>query len=723
MATLREVIDYSKNNPDSDYARQALQNLQSGRWDEKAKAEGVDLSFVGRANYSQPEPTAMASDKMSLKDRLKETFGDVTEGFKELQNIGPERGQKATDRMKMMGDSKTFGQGGFGVLAQGLGAFFDTGFSILKTGAKLGMSQEQENALTKKMVEIVQKEPVQDAVGFVQKTMETIREIDPNLAKSIEDSVDLSGVIGATKPVVSTIETAAEIARKGAQMGMKTADKTIEVAGDVARGTGQAVKNIAPDTTGMAESIIASVNKINPSKRIEFKQMTGKSEEEWLRERGIISNREDTVQALADNFVALRKNVDDALDKMPGQYRDPRVTAVADEAAEIARNTESPEAQAMVQLAEKAKGVGLTPKEINELKRFYERNVKVGYMKDPTKTSEQVQRATNRDSALREYMFEVADKNGFGNLREMNKEIQANKYLADQIAGKMEGQQSNNIMGLTDWIVATPGIAVDPKFLAGFGLKKVVSSEGFKSFMAKALAGFPERKPLPRADLDEIEKRAAELLKREEDLRVETQKSAVFADELLKAGHTMSEGPRGFITKNKLADIIDMPLTKQEQAMLRAGERQETYEQVVQYIMEARENGQVVGDGFVMMPADPKYLQLPERAGAIELSDGAKAGTEAIKDNMPKIALGAAGAYYLSEQEDGSVVFPTAALVAMGTMKPSAAVDGLNEAWKTALKRRNTLIQQGLSESHPSVKQLDKALDAIEKERVKYSSQ
>ena len=150
----------------------------------------------------------------------------------------------------------------------------------------------------------------------------------------------------------------------------------------------------------------------------------------------------------------------------------------------------------MAKLAEKSKGVGLTTAEINEVKRFYERNVKVGFLKDPTKTAEQVQRATNRDSGIREALFEIADRGGFTNLREINKEIQANKFLADKIGGRMEGQAANNLMSLTDWLVATPGLVASPKFLAGFAVKKIFSTETVRAFAAKALAGFPKAKGL-----------------------------------------------------------------------------------------------------------------------------------------------------------------------------------------------------------------------------------
>ncbi|MEK7553293.1 MAG: hypothetical protein AAB504_01225, partial [Patescibacteria group bacterium] len=313
----------------------------------------------------------------------------------------------------------------------------------------------------------------------------------------------------------------------------------------------------------ISEPLIAGINRINPAKRQQFYLQQGVSEEQWLKERGIIGTRHNTIAELAKRFKALRENVDTALEKIPGNYREQRIITVADEAAEVARATENPRASRMVSLAEKAKGEGLTTKEINEVKQFYEQNVKVAYKKDITKTSEQVQRATNRDTGIREALFEIADKAGFKELGEINKEIQASKFLGDEIAGKMQGQAANNMMSLTDWIAITPG-AIDPSFLSGFAAKKIFSTETVRAFAAKVLAGFPEKKALPQANMDEIIRRAKDFLIRAADIKLETEKSALLYDELQKSGFKKGVGENAFIIENPI------PLTREEQTLIRA---------------------------------------------------------------------------------------------------------------------------------------------------------
>lgn len=445
-------------------------------------------------------------------------------------------------------------------------------------------------------------------------------------------------IMKAGKKIFSAVES---LAPETAQDIKDAANATnLFVGGAAAKAPAQAaVKNVikpaaqvaAKATTPAAEGIIANINRITPAKRQQFKAMQGVSEEQWLRERGIVGTREDTVGKLLQNFTELRTNVDEALEAIPGNFRDPRVTQVAEEAAEYAKSVEDKLAGSLSALAEKAKGVGLTTKEINEVKRYYERNVKMGYLKDPNKVSGDGVRATNRDSRLREYLLDIAEKSGFPEMRQMNKDIQANKFLANEIAGRMEGQAANNPMSLTDWIVVTPSL-VHPAALAGFIGKKFLSTEGVRAFAARAMAGFPTRKPVLKADLAEIRRRAEELAKKTEEVRGETEKAALLSDELMKAGYIIGPGERGFIMQNPV------PLTRQEQLMIRAAKNKEEQEQMARYILEQRAEGKAVGEGFTMKDIDNTPLLNPtpkDEMGIIDI------GT-------PKVFRGVGGSHEFS---------------------------------------------------------------------------
>jgi len=439
---------------------------------------------------------------------------------------------------------------------------------------------------------------VSDVFSVLSKKANELEQQHPDIAKNTRNLGDALLLMVGGKPAETAIKTAVQESKSVLKNTIDTTRGTARsIKNDIVEGAVKQGDKLAPLGTNLSESIVANINRLNPTKRQQFELQQKISPEKWLVDRGIIGTREQTITELATRFKSLRENVDEAFDKIPGTFRDKRITIVADEASEFAISTESREASRISMLAEKAKGEGLTAPEISEVKRFYERNIKTGYKKDPTKTSEQVQRATNRDSGIREAQLEIADNNGFVNLREINKEIQASKFLGDEIAGKMIGQGANNSMTLTDWIAITPGI-VSPKFLAGFVTKKLLSTETVRAFAAKALAGFPKVKPPIQADLIEITKRAQEILIKLENIKVETQKMALLADELQKAGFTMSEGTKGFITKNPI------PLTRQEQSLIRAAKNKEEQQQIVQYILEQRSQGNAVGEGFIIQDID-----------------------------------------------------------------------------------------------------------------------
>ncbi len=524
MATLQQLIYYSKKNPTSDVARKTRQAIQAGSYDQEAQTTGIDLTRYGRkvtvpaVEVEESTVPAKPETFLGLKQgeesfparvvapAIKEEVGKTGERFaktfKEAPGVAGKTAAVFTLPLRAAGaTARVFGKS----IAESIQKFAEfIGSPIVEKIEQVvpGFSEELA-ANVGKITEVVasKADQIKEKVG---------EEEYQNLVDTAEVLSTFYGGKTAAAPLEKAAQETAEATARAAKATAETGAKIVTGAKELVETRARKVgKKVAEKGGGLSESLVAGINRINPSKRQQFQVQQGISEEKWLIDRGIIGTRDKTIKELANRFQTIRQNVDEALDAIPGNYRDSRITTVADDTAAFAKSVESKEAGRMSQLAEKAKGEGLTTKEINEVKRFYERNIKTGYKKDPTKTAEQVQRATNRDSDIREALFEIADKNGFGNLRELNKEIQASRFLGDEIAGKMQGHTAKNLMTYTEWIVATPGV-VDPSFFAGFVGKKLFSTETVRAFAAKALAGFPKVKPLPRADLDLIRKKASE---------------------------------------------------------------------------------------------------------------------------------------------------------------------------------------------------------------------
>ena len=231
-----------------------------------------------------------------------------------------------------------------------------------------------------------------------------------------------------------------------------------------------------------AEHTLQNMNRLTKGEQAKFSSMVGESQGEWMNKRGIVAGGEDAVDQLANYFINNKKKVDEALLSIEGEYKNPFLDMMAKESAEFAENTLNKWAERMKGLAQKAETQGLTMSEINEVKRFYEQNNKFTYGKDITAGEKSV-RATNIDNNVREWQIDLAEENGFTNLREMNKETQASKFLLDKLVKNTDWSFGNNFFTLTDYITAVWlwDLSVIPWIVA----KKILSADWFRTKYAK----------------------------------------------------------------------------------------------------------------------------------------------------------------------------------------------------------------------------------------------
>ncbi|MFA6992229.1 MAG: hypothetical protein WC269_03030 [Candidatus Gracilibacteria bacterium] len=82
MPTLKQLIDYSKSNPESDIARKTQQQITAGYFDKKAEEEGLDLSWAGRPKpiIKQPETVVPTIGEKFMKP-YQELPGKISENI------------------------------------------------------------------------------------------------------------------------------------------------------------------------------------------------------------------------------------------------------------------------------------------------------------------------------------------------------------------------------------------------------------------------------------------------------------------------------------------------------------------------------------------------------------------------------------------------------------------------------------------------------------------
>ena len=271
--------------------------------------------------------------------------------------------------------------------------------------------------------------------------------------------------------------------------------------GAAAQGAGEAVN--ALDTSGASATLMNKVARINPSDAENFSHMSGGvTPGQYLDQRGIYGSAPSVTSQLYQRFTQAKGAVDDALSQLPGLYKNQAVETALKDVVQQAESTSaegapSPYLTQAQALLGKAQSGGLNMSEVNDAKRLYEGTVKLNYIKDQVASG--IERANNIDSSIRSWQQDTATKLGFTNIQKLNKETQLAKSLIDALGKKANAQLGNNLVGLTDWIVASH-IPADPSSLALLLGKHVFTSGAGQGALAKLLSS-GEALAAPSADI------------------------------------------------------------------------------------------------------------------------------------------------------------------------------------------------------------------------------
>ena len=227
------------------------------------------------------------------------------------------------------------------------------------------------------------------------------------------------------------------------------------------------------NAVNLAEKILQNANRMTKGEQSKFYQRYNQSVWQWLNDRWL-RNWEDIV----NYFTNSKNKVDEAMASIKWEFTDDSLTEVLDDVVDFAIGTKSPQADRMIALAEKNSKWWLTMSEINEVKRYFEAHNKFNYLSKWT--AEQAERATNMDTALRDWQRKVAEENWFTNLAELNRETAAAKEILNWSTKREAGIKGNNPISITDWI-AVMWWGLSPESVATLALKKGWDSPAVKS--------------------------------------------------------------------------------------------------------------------------------------------------------------------------------------------------------------------------------------------------
>lgn len=306
------------------------------------------------------------------------------------------------------------------------------------------------------------------------------------------ETLDVASLV----PAGSGAKAGTKLVQEGAEQVTKGATKAVNVAGDVLKPITETISD-----TIQPEKIMQRVARIPKGEQVKFQKLTGESVGEYLVKRDIFGNEDEILQKLYKRFDDSKSEADTALAQLKGTFKPKQIQGalselIKREASVSSPGALSPDAKRVTQLAGKYKTDGLTMSEINEVKRLYERNVRVDYLKAASNQPERVVKATNVDSAIRNWQMKQAEKLGLENLSEINKETQAAKSLLESFGKEIAGTAGNNALGLTDAILISGG---DPTSIGMLVGKKILSGKGLQSKIAKTLSKNTPKKEAVKA--------------------------------------------------------------------------------------------------------------------------------------------------------------------------------------------------------------------------------
>lgn len=295
--------------------------------------------------------------------------------------------------------------------------------------------------------------------------------------------------------------TAGSVASKGA-IGAATGLAAGAVTGAAAPIVGKTVRTAINPKKELTKSnllnpdkIMQRVARVNPTDQVKFKKAAGEEIGEYLTKRGIYGDEQQIITQLYNRFAQSKQTADDALAKLGGKWKAAPIQTALDDLVARESRISSPGAHSrdlsrVKELFNKHKKDGLSMTEINEVKRLFEKNIKLDYLKQ--NLPESVARANTIDDAIRNWQFTQADKLGLKNLPEINKETRLARQLADALWKKNAGQQANNALSLTDAVLVSGG---DPTAISMLVARKTLSNKRVQSGIAKALAPKPSVAP------------------------------------------------------------------------------------------------------------------------------------------------------------------------------------------------------------------------------------
>lgn len=221
MATLKELIQYSRSNPTSDVAKKTRKAIEMGLYDEEAAQNGIDLSWAGRgtASSSAPAPVAPVAEKQSGK--IADAAGKTFKQKSEERAVGGVKGaiESTTRTAQTLQD-----------LGQRFIALIDPTKSLEEVKASTGFKSLQ-GEMADQINDLLEAKTPEEKQG-----------------KIAEFALELLWPVGKTTEVASAVNKGKKVVQEGVEEVSERAgamkDKVVDAAGDIKEKGGKVVEKL-----------------------------------------------------------------------------------------------------------------------------------------------------------------------------------------------------------------------------------------------------------------------------------------------------------------------------------------------------------------------------------------------------------------------------------------------------------------------------------------------
>lgn len=451
--------------------------------DEEARADlknGIIIWLLHKGNKATEKTRFNA--KMAIKTATDAFNNAIQKGINSWRfQIWVEKG--------LANENGKFQDGALGRIVKEGVSEFQSAFTenIWKFSDVLKTRRQQVNTLTD------QRGSVETTKSEIKEGVESVKKWAKNVWSAIKAGTE--NLVGGIKKKINDLNTKSLVKQQG-----EIKEWSAWLEGKINEG------NSTQNFSNFNRKLLQNQNRIDPSKIVEFEKRTGKKYWDYMLERGRVGWPEENVGKMTEYINTLKEQKRQAFEKMNGTAQSEAVGTLLTDIVERATQVRAPQAKKFTMMLAKHTEWGISFSELEEAKRRYEKNIKTWYYKD--NNSVWIQRATNLDTEIRQYQQQEAIKQGFANIKELNKEISNAYFLSDNILKKQLKMDANNQVSLTDYLLlwAMPDNAT---WFAGLALKIAMKNKSVKNAMLHAVArlfGNHKNSKEIKVDLEKIEK-------------------------------------------------------------------------------------------------------------------------------------------------------------------------------------------------------------------------